>query len=74
MRSVSHTARMVADWRRRARKRRIHRAMKAYIDAHLAEVMAGAARLKAPATLIAEAFAEAFCKEYMARFLKELLR
>lgn len=74
MNSTSHTVRATADWRRKARKRRIHRSMKGYIDAHLAEVMAGQARLKGPGTLIAEAFVEAFCKEYMDRRFKELLQ
>lgn len=50
----------------RARAKRIQARVKAYVDQHFADVMAGRARLKSPATLIAEALADGICEELFA--------
>jgi hypothetical protein len=42
------------------------RRVKAYVDRHFAEVMAGNARLKSPAALIAAALADGICEELFA--------
>lgn len=47
----------------RTRRKRLSRRVKACVDQHFADVMAGKARLKSPAALISEALADGIFEE-----------